>query len=110
MIILCNGKTEIYDGSSWTESGDLNNARGDAAMMTTTSSFAVLSGVDPSLRRKTEEWDGAAWTNVADSSADKYASGGAGTGTLGLAIGGGASPYQATEEWTVAQNLKVITD
>ncbi len=104
------GYTEIWNGSAWTESGDLNNARNDLDLMTTSTSLAVAFGGDPSLRRKTEEYDGSAWTNVADSSADKYASGGAGTGTLGLAAAGGASPYVATEEWTVGQNVKVITD
>ena len=101
---------ESWNGSAWTESGDLNNARNDLDLMTTSTSLAVAFGGDPSLRRKTEEYDGSAWTNVADSSADKYASGGAGTGTLGLAAAGGASPYVATEEWTVGQNVKTITD
>ena len=105
-----SGKTEIWNGSAWSESGDLNVARGDAAMMTTSTSLAIIGGGDPSQRRKTEQYDGSAWTAVADSSADKYASAGAGTGTLGFIAGGGASDYKATEEWTVAQNIKTITD
>ena len=79
-------------------------------MMTTSKSLAIIGGGDPSQRRKTEQYDGSAWTAVADSSADKYASAGAGTGTLGFIAGGGASDYKATEEWTVAQNIKTITD
>ena len=79
-------------------------------MMTTSTDLGILGGGDPSQRRKTEEYNGTSWTAVADSSADKYGSAGAGTGTLGFLAGGGASDYKATEEWTVAQNIKTITD
>jgi len=95
--------TELWDGTSWTESGDMNSARGDHDCMATSSSAAVAFGGDPSpLRPAAEEFDGSAWTAVATSSAGRYGSGGAGTASAGISVAGGASPYQATEEWTKA--------
>ena len=96
---------------AWSAGGNMIKGRATKAGAGTQNAALAAGGYDaPATLTCVEEYDGTSWTNVADSSADKYASGGAGTGTLGLAIGGGASPYQATEGWGVAHNSKVITD
>jgi hypothetical protein len=49
-------------------------------------------------------YDGTAWTTVASLGTARYALGGAGTQTAGLAFGGytGTANSAATEEWTGA--------
>ena len=62
----------------------------------------------------TEEWDGAAWTEVANLATARQGIGSSGaTAQLGVAAGGNpasANSTDATEEWTQAQNIKVIAD
>ena len=105
---------ETYDGSSWTEVGDLNTGRYSIAGFGHTQTAAVAaSGREEPPDRKvalTECWDGSSWTEVADQSLSKQGRAGLGTGTLGLICGGNPGEVVSTEEWTIAQNVKVITD
>ena len=102
---------ETWDGSSWTEIGDLNTAgygRGGSG----TSTLALAFAGSPTTAN-TEEFDGGAWTEVANLSDNRHSVGGtpAGTQSAALCYGGqsGASGG-VTEEWAKAQNIKVLTD
>jgi hypothetical protein len=51
------GKTEFWDGSSWTEIGDMSTARGQQAASDGTSSDAIVAGGNTgSYSAATEEW------------------------------------------------------
>ena len=108
--------TESYDGSSWTEVGDLNVAKRGAGMGGISTAALYFSGASTTVQNlaTTEEWDGTSWSEVADLPAGKKFPGSDGTQTLALGMGGYTPgppyPSNATEEWTKAQNIKVLTD
>ena len=116
-----NANTEQYDGSSWTEVADLNTARktcGHGGGGTQAGSFiggGQFPPYGPSPNKKTivEMWDGSSWTEVADLPTNLASAGLAGDNTTGLLAGGiveGVPGHVASFEWTVAQNVKTITD
>ena len=100
--ILAN--VENYNGSSWTETTDLNTARtaiqggGDGSA----TAGLVFGGESPSLTGVTESWNGTSWTEVTDlNTARRYmASTTSGTNTAVLAFGGlSPSATAVTEQW-----------
>ena len=57
---FAQAKTEIWNGTNWTEDGDLNTARSHSAGGGTTSAAVIANGsTDPGLSQATEEWTGA---------------------------------------------------
>jgi len=70
----------------------------------------AFGGRLPAGAAVTEQYDGSSWTEVADLSTARGDGGGAGTQTLALAVSGQPPATTAVEEWTIAQNVKVITD
>tara|TARA_R100001594_G_scaffold15163_3_gene31934 strand:+ start:128 stop:1441 length:1314 start_codon:yes stop_codon:yes gene_type:complete len=62
------GKTEQYNGSSWTEVNDLNTSRENGANGNGLSYSAALmtTGNAPPVVANTESWDGSSWTEVND--------------------------------------------
>ena len=54
--------TETWDGSSWTEVNDLNNARTYGGSAGTQTAAIAMGGDDGSARAYTEVWDGTSWT------------------------------------------------
>jgi hypothetical protein len=98
------GKTELYDGTSWTEVNDLNQARRDLGVGAASNTAALAYGgeISPSSWYAiTESWNGTSWTEVADLNAGRVSVIGAGIQTSALAIGGVASPPKTTvnESW-----------
>ena len=99
-------ETEQYNGSSWTETGDLNTGRsrlGGAATSYTASiafgGYITGPGANSALN---ESFDGSSWTEVGDLSTARRMVTGAGTQTSGLAFGGqspGSPAVNSTEEW-----------
>ena len=90
--------TETYDGSSWTEVGDLNTARQNTTGCGTTTSALCFGGSTGSDVTIAESYDGTSWTEVGDlTTARKYLKG-AGTNTAALCIGGQPN-VAATETW-----------
>ena len=96
------GATETYNGSTWTETGDLNNdtiaRRGSAGLQT---ALIVFGGTGPPSA-KTETFDGSSWTEVADLTRNIFDPGGAGTTTAALQIAGQVWPpgvISWVEEW-----------
>jgi hypothetical protein len=109
------GKTETYNGSSFTEVADLNTGRvyGMPSGHGTTTATICFGGEDP-IRALTESWDGSSWTEVGDLNLARYGGLGAGTATAAIAATGyatGQSPVMRTEcelyngsSWTEVNN------
>ena len=97
--------TETWNGTSWTEVADLNNARGAIDGCGTTAAALAYGGSGPAPvdvpNIQTEQWDGTSWTSVANMANSSYGRSSIGTSTAALAGGGTpVSPTTATEEWT----------
>ena len=58
---------ESWNGSAWTEVGDLNTSRTDTSGSGTQTDALTYAGRNPGGRlTATEEWDGTAWTETSD--------------------------------------------
>jgi hypothetical protein len=90
---------EQWDGSSWTETTDVNAGRSFGFSFGTAPAFFVVGGYGtPGFTAKAtaEEWNGSGWTEVADLNTARIGTGGAGTTTAGIVAGG---PSGQTEQW-----------
>jgi hypothetical protein len=101
-------KTELYNGSAWTETTDMNTARSELSAATVAPStealvFAGHTGTYPTQTPSTanEHWNGSAWTELADLNTGRWAGAGAGISyTAALFFGGLVPPNTAaTESW-----------
>ena len=103
-------ETEQYDGTSWTEVGDLNTARQNLSGNGVATSALAYGGFIPpgnTVTDITESWNNSAWTEVADLNTGRVNLGSAGvSNTSNLAIGGdtypGSNPERPkalTESW-----------
>jgi len=95
---------ESYNGTNWTEVGDLNQARGQLAGDGTQTSALAFGGWAPPNSAKTDSWNGSAWTEVNDMNTARNWLGGAGAdNTSCLAFAGnvspGYNPKDLTESW-----------
>jgi len=98
------GNTELYDGTSWTEVNDLNQARRGLGVGAANNTAALAYGGEQSPSAwyaLTESWNGTSWTEVNDLNAGRVAIVGAGIQTSALALGGTALPVknQVNESW-----------
>ena len=99
--------TETWDGSSWTETGDLDTARDHmTGFGTTTAAIAAgghvvstagggapgIPGSVAPAQTLSETWDGSSWTETGDLPTALSYGIGAGTATAGLYIAGYARP------------------
>ena len=100
---------EQYNGTSWTEVGDLNQQRWLAEASGVQTSAIIYGGANPGSASPvldTETWNGSSWTEVNNLNTSRRSFGGAGlTNTSALAYGGRMGPdsgpsYRAqTELW-----------
>ena len=97
-FIACS---ETYNGSSWSETNDINTGRHSAAGAGTgTNTALIFGGSTPGAKTETEEWNGTNWSEVNDLNSGRYAIGGTGTTEAALAAGGsGTTPNKNNEEW-----------
>jgi len=114
-------KTEVesYDGTSWSEVSDVNSAvdrissqcGGTQDIAIKISGRVGLGDPNPSTAN-VEQWDGTAWAEVANVSTARQNGGvGSAPSASSAFFAGGTPPAtNATEEWTLAQNVKTITD
>ena len=114
---LTTTAVETYNGSSWTEVGDVNTARrigGSTADDSTAGLFFggwILSG--NALQTLNESWNGSSWTEVGDINTSRGFIAGAGNATAALAFGGGPPTGNYGNEtevwngssWTEVNNL-----
>lgn len=85
---------ESYDGSSWTETTDMNTGRYTGASLGQTSTAALYAaGYQSTYVSNVEQWNGSSWTEKAEMNNPGYSfQGGVGTSTAGLAVGGNRNP------------------
>ena len=93
---------EEFDGSSWTETDNVNTGRYNCGGAGTTTAALLFGGRiagDPTAT--TETYNGSSWTEVGDINTARYAAGeaGAGPNTSTLYFGGSAPLKAITEEW-----------
>ena len=92
-----------WNGSSWSEEGDLSTARrAGVGFGTSSTSGLVATGTDPNgTTAVVEQWNGTSWTEIADLNTARDYAGGAGTVTAGLvAAGNDPAPTRVeSEEW-----------
>ena len=87
--------TESWNGSAWTEVGDLATARFGLAGFGTQTAAVAAGGTPPNMTN-VEEWDGTSWSEGTDLSVARKNFGGFGTLTSGAVMGGRrASPEAA---------------
>ena len=99
------GKTELWNGTSWTEVNDMNTARqssGQGAGNSNTDALAIGGQVSPGFTANAETWNGTSWTEVANLATARGYHACGGTETTAIATGGRTPSFVAnTEEWTV---------
>ncbi len=99
-----SNRSETWDGSSWSEGNNLNQARNEIGAVSGTTTAGLVfggQGPPPGMQDATESYNGTSWTEVSDLNTARYALMGAGTTTAGLAFGGNVDPGDKaeTESW-----------
>ena len=91
---------ESWNGSAWTEVGDLNTARANGGMHGTQAGCVYSCGNPASAL--CEEWDGSSWSETTNNPLTSYGNEGAGTAAAGLSVGGYAPGGNSAtvSEWT----------
>ena len=107
---------EQWDGSSWTETTEINTTVSAASAAGHTSSGLKIggtAGLSPVGQTKTEFWNGSSWTELNDLSTQRqYLAQGSGTGVSNIVAGGyNGSTYGITnnEEWESDNTLSTVT-
>ena len=93
-------RTEEWNGSNWTEVGDVNTARRVGGGAGTSAEACLFFGgyVGPPISALTELWNGSSWTETTDLNTARYGSSSLGSSTSALYMG--ASPSTpAVESW-----------
>jgi hypothetical protein len=99
------GRTQVWDGSSWTSVGTSSLQKSNRSNMGTVSTNCVAAGgAGAPYSVECEAFNGTSWSSTASLASPKGAGGGAGTGSAGLAFGGNSSGSPdvtaKTEEFT----------
>ena len=79
---------ESYDGTSWTETHDLNVGRNNGAGLGTQTAAVLVNGNNAADSNLCEIYDGSSWSETGDLNTDRRQGSGCGTSTAGLATGG----------------------
>ena len=96
---------EEYNGTSWTETTDLNTTRsqmGSTGQSPQTAAFGFGGDRPNGFQSLAESWNGSAWTETTDLNSARASMGAAGNQTAGLAFGGRTPPNNPTgitESW-----------
>jgi hypothetical protein len=102
-------QTEVYNGSTWSESNDLNTGRGGRISGMGTITAGVAAGGENGTLTNAEEYNGTGWTAATAMNVGRRNAGSAGTQTAGLIVGnpGGVATseeYNGTG-WTTGGEL-----
>ena len=105
---------ESWNGSAWTEVGDLNQARASGANAGNSGNTVGLlsGGRDPSAAvALNESWNGSSFTEVNDVSTARFTGAPAHNSSSidALLAGGNPGNSNATEEWTADNALSTVT-
>jgi len=91
--------TELWNGSTWTEKGNLNSAR-QALSGVGTNTATLAFGGGPVAVTGTESWDGTSWTDIANLNTARFWGGASGIQTAALYYAGYVSAVvDNTEYW-----------
>jgi len=97
------GLHEQYDGSSWTETVDVNTAGSYMAATGTQTAAVKFGGYAPDRHDETEIWNGSGWTEVGDMNTARFGHSAVGhLSTAALAVGGTSaadSTADIVESW-----------
>ena len=112
-----NNQVETWDGSSWTETTEINTGRYSAAGSGSSSSSALLYGGNgsPAVTGATEFWNGSSWTEVNDLSTGRLGHSGNTIGAVSSLAAGGTTTAStpgattATEEFSADAALSTVT-
>ena len=91
--------TEQFNGSSWTEVGDLNTGRVSLAETGATNTAILSFGGNQSPKGQTESWNGSTWTEVNDLNTGRPLGAGSGSYTSAIASASSSSPKALVEVW-----------
>jgi hypothetical protein len=103
--------TEIFDGTTWTETADLNTARRSGPGAGTSTAALFISGNSgPTNVANVEDYNGTSWSETGDVNTARQSAGGAGSTTAALIFGGAGAPSGQTEQfngtsWTEVADL-----
>ena len=89
---------EQFDGSSWTEVGDLGTANYAVATFGTTSSAVSAGGYDGAYENDVYIWNGSSWTSGTALNTIRAYSGASGITTAGIVYGGSTPPNTGATE------------
>jgi len=108
---------EEYNGTAWTEKGDLNSGRTSLAASqrgTITAGLVFGGATSGGEVALSESWNGSAWTATPALNTAAYRNAGAGTSTAALSYGGTIPPITANTElwngssWTEVNDLNQV--
>jgi hypothetical protein len=87
-------QTETYNGTTWTETGDLNTARSKATCNVGTQTATLIAAgiAGGSTSALCETFNGTSWTEKADLNVARHSLAGGGTTTAAIAFGGNQAP------------------
>jgi len=93
-------RSESYNGTSWTETSENNDAR-QFGGGTGTNTNAIIAGGDPSsFYTASETWNGSAWTEAPNMNTNKNQNQLTGNATAAITAGGGnPSAITSVESW-----------
>ena len=92
-------KTELWNGTTWTEVNDLNTARSQAAGVGTTNAGIAAGGYGSGNCSVTEEWNGTNWSETTDINTARGGGGHAGSANASVLYGGYDPSKNNSEEW-----------
>ena len=108
---------ETYNGTAWTEVGDLNTAKEAMGPSSKGSQTAALAAGGNPITTTNELWDGSSWTEVGDINTGREGLGGGGTSTAAFVAGGTTATARVTvsetwdgSSWTEVGNLSAVVD
>jgi len=115
-----SNSTDEYNGTSWSEGGDINSHRlGMATCGTQTAGFGAggYQGANhpdspPSNTAKCEQYDGTSWTEVADLNTARSSMAHFGTQTASIACRKNTNPTESWDgsSWTNLSNSPIVFD
>ena len=91
-------ETETWNGSSWTEVNELNEAKQLGGLFGTQTSALYAGGADTGTLASSESWDGSSWSETSDLATGRYQVQSGGANNQSGIIAGGTTG--ATEEWS----------
>ena len=104
-------ETYHYDGTNWTDGGDLNTARSVGGGAGTQTAALMFGGDKPGTADETEEYNGTSWTNANDMNNTTKDMGSGGLQTNAMSAGGEGGPAKNLTElydgttWSTAPTL-----